>query len=119
MNIQIHDIFEETQVLHITHSTTGLAGLHHLFMSQILPMAHYQGPLYRFTSVKMHSKNDNDNVLEAWDSAGSNSWVVSNDDQNYHILFPPLSLQPVAGQDYFIIQASRSRSDIPYSVELI
>jgi hypothetical protein len=65
MNIQIHDIFEETQVLHITHSTTGLAGLHHLFMSQILPMAHYQGPLYRFTSVKMHSKNDNDNVLEA------------------------------------------------------
>jgi hypothetical protein len=70
MNIQIHDILEETQALHATHSTTGL---HHLFMSQNLPMAHYQEPLHRFTSVKMNTKNDNDNVLEASDSAGSNS----------------------------------------------
>ena len=36
----------------------------------------------------MRSENDNDNVLEASNSAGFNSWVVSNDDQNYRILFP-------------------------------
>jgi hypothetical protein len=50
-------------------------------------MAHYQEPLHRPTSAKMHSKNNNGNILEASDSAGSNSWVVSNDDQNYRILF--------------------------------
>jgi len=37
MNIQIHDILEETQVLHTTHSTTGLHAYTTLSWVKICP----------------------------------------------------------------------------------
>jgi hypothetical protein len=50
----------------------------------------------------MNTKNDNDNVLEASDSAGSNSWMLSNNDQNYRILFPHVATaQSVPGPFHY------------------